>query len=62
MGDDLASNSLASSEWRMLQSIVNLLQPFAKLSSFLKGADYTTLSCVVTAIVDLNIHLEEQAK
>ena len=43
----------------MLQSIVNLLQPFARLSSLLSGDEYTTLSCVVPAIVDLNIHLEE---
>ena len=52
-------DDLAASEWKMLQSIVNLLQPFARLSSLLSGDEYTTLSCVVPAIVDLNIHLEE---
>ena len=52
-------DDLAASEWKMLQSIVNLLQPFARLSSLLSGDEYTTLFCVVPAIVDLNIHLEE---
>lgn len=52
-------DDLAASEWRMLQRIVNLLQPFAKFTTLLSGDEFTTLSCVVPAIMDLNIHLEE---
>ena len=52
-------DDLAASEWRMLQNIVTLLQPFAKFTSLLSGDEFTTLSCVVPAIMDLNIHLEE---
>ena len=52
-------DDLAASEWRMLQHIVNLLQPFAKFTSLLSADEFTTLSCVVPAIMDLNIHLEE---
>ena len=52
-------DDLAASEWRMLQGIVNLLQPFAKFTTLLSGDEFTTLSCVVPAIMDLNIHLEE---
>ena len=52
-------DDLAASEWRMLQNVVNLLQPFAKFTSLLSGDEFTTLSCVVPAIMDLNIHLEE---
>ena len=52
-------DDFAASEWRMLQNVVNLLQPFAKFTSLLSGDEFTTLSCVVPAIMDLNIHLEE---
>ena len=52
-------DDLAASEWKMLQNIVNLLKPFARLSSLLSGDEYTTISCVIPAIMDLNIHLEE---
>ena len=52
-------DDLAASEWRALHSIVNLLQPFAKFTSLLSGDEFTTLSCVVPALMDLNIHLQE---
>ena len=52
-------NDLPMSEWRTLKNIVNLLQPFAKFTSLLSGEDFTTLSCVIPAIMDMNIDLEE---
>lgn len=52
-------DDLAASEWRTLSSVTNLLQPFAKFTSLLSGDEFTTLSCVIPAIMDMNIHLEE---
>ena len=52
-------DDLAASEWRTLIHITNLLQPFAKFTNLLSGDEYTTLSCVIPAIMDINIHLEE---
>ena len=43
----------------MTNIITNMLQPFAKFTSLLSGHEFTTLSCVVPAIMDMNIHLEE---
>ena len=42
-----------------MHSIVNLLQPFAKFTSLLSGDEFTTLSCVFPALMELNIHLQE---
>ena len=50
-------DDLAESEWRTLTHITNLLQPFAKFTNLLSGDEYTTLSCVIPAIMDINIHL-----
>lgn len=52
-------DDLAGSEWRKLKSIVELLHPFAKFTSLLSGDEFTTLSCVIPAIMDMNIILEE---
>ena len=57
--EDLGWDDLAASEWKILQNIVNLLHPFAKFTSLLSCDEFTTLSCVIPAIMDLNIHLEE---
>ena len=57
--DEQRWDDLATSEWRTLTNITNFLQPSAKFTSLLSGDDFTTLSCVVPAIMDMNMHLEE---
>ena len=57
--DEQGWDDLAASEWRMLKNISILLHPFAKFTSLLSGDEFTTLSCVIPAIMDMNIHLEE---
>ena len=49
-------DDLASSEWRTLINVTNLLQPFAKYTTLLSGDQFTTVS---PAIMDMHIHLEE---
>ena len=59
MLDEQGWDDLAASEWRTLKSIITLLHPFAKFTSLLSGNESTTISCVIPAIMGMNIHLEE---
>ena len=49
-------DNLATSEWKTIGYIRDLLKPFAQYT------DYTTISCVIPIIMELNIHLEEMKK
>jgi len=57
--NELCCDDLAASKWRLLQQIVNPLQPFSNFNFILSADEFMTLSCVVLAIMDLNVHLEE---
>ena len=52
---DLGWDSLQNSEWKTLEQIHFLLEPFAKLTS---GEEFTTLSTVIPVLVELDYHLE----
>ena len=52
-------DNLATSEWKLLESICELLHPFAQYTSLLSGEEYTTISAVVPAIMELELHLDE---
>ena len=56
---ELEWDNLATSEWKCLEIIKSLLQPFAQFTSLISGEEFTTLSSVIPAIMDINIHLEE---
>jgi len=57
--EELQWDNLLSSEWRCLQAIRDLLQPFAVFTALVQGEDFTTASCVIPAKMDLSIHLHE---
>ena len=57
--EELGWDNLPTSVWRTLASIKALLQPFAQFTSLLSGEEFITLSSVIPAIMDLNLHLEE---
>lgn len=57
--EELEWDSLATSEWKVLEGVKNLLQPFAVLTSLISGEDFTTISSVYPAIVEIRMHLEE---
>ena len=57
--DEQGWDDLAASEWKTLKSITTLLHPFAKFTLLLSGEEFTIPSCVIPAIMDINIHLEE---
>ena len=50
---------MATSEWKSLEAVQNLLHPFALFTSLVQGEGFTTTSAVIPAIMDLNLHLEE---
>lgn len=51
-------DNLATSEWRFLESILDLLHPLAQYT-FLISGEYTTLFSVVPALMELDLHLAE---
>ena len=48
---------VSASEWKILEGIKTLLQPFAQFTTLISGEEYTTLSSVLPAIVDMSIHV-----
>ena len=56
---ELEWDNLATSEWKTLEALGDLLHPFAQFTSLLSGEEFTTISGVIPAIMDLNLHLEE---
>ena len=57
--EELEWDNLAVSEWKKLHAIKHLLQPFAPFTQLVSGEEFSTVSYVVPAITDLNLHLEE---
>ena len=58
--NELEWDNLAKSEWKAIDSICRLLQPFAQYTTLVSGEEYTTMSSVLPIIMELNLHLEEQ--
>ena len=56
---ELEWDDLAVSEWKTLETLKSLLHPFAQSTCLVSGDEYTTISAVLPAIMDLNLHLEE---
>ena len=56
---ELEWDNLATSEWKTLEALRDLLHPFAQLTSLVSGEEFTTISSVIPAIMELNLHLEE---
>ena len=56
---ELEWDDLAISEWKILEALRCLVHPFAQFTSLVSGEDFTTISAVLPAIMDLNLHLEE---
>ena len=54
-------DNLAHSEWRHLESIHNLLKPFAHYTALISGEEYTTLSSVIPILMELQLHLSDTA-
>ena len=57
--EDALIDGLFAREWKMLEEIKDLLEPFAESTSLLSGDQYTTLSGVYLCLVTLHGHLDE---
>jgi len=60
--EDMQWDGLATSEWRSLENILNLLKPFAQYTSLIRGIEYTTMPCVVPAVMELHLQLQDVKK
>lgn len=60
--ESLEWDNLATSEWKTLESVLQLLKPFAQYTSLVGGEDYVTISSVIPIVMELNLHLDEMKK
>lgn len=47
-------------EWNQIQELVQVLQPFAEATDLTQGEKKVTISAVVSCVLSLNHHLENQ--
>ena len=55
---ELGWDGLQNSEWKTLEQIHFLLEPFAKYTSLTSGEEFTTISTVIPVLMELDCHLE----
>jgi len=60
--EELEWDNLAISDWKVLENIQELMNPFTLYTSLSSGEDYTTISSVIPIIMELNLHLGEMKK
>ncbi len=56
---ELEWNNLQNSDYKTLENIHNLLEPFAKYTQLASGEDMSTISMVIPIIMELHMHLDE---
>ena len=56
--EDLSWENLGASEYKLLEILINLLQPFAIYTTLVSG-DIATISSVIPVLMELEIHLRE---
>ena len=59
--EELEWDNLAVSEWKLLEALRDLLHPFAIFTALVQGEEFTTLSCVIPAIMDLCLILRNSS-
>lgn len=57
--EDLQWDSLATIQWRNLETIIELLQPFAHHTNITSAEKSTTMAMVFPVLKELNLHLDE---
>ena len=51
-------DNLPNCDWKVLENMVGLLEPFPQCTLLTSGDEYTTFSTVVPVLMELNCHLE----
>ena len=57
--EELKWDSLATSEWKILEGLKAFLQSFTQFTQLISGEDFTTISSVYPAILEIKMYLEE---
>lgn len=55
--EELNWDNLPNRDWKVLESMMCLLEPFAQYTSLTSGDEYTTFSTVVPVLMELDYHL-----
>ena len=57
--NDLAWDGLSLSQWKQLQAILELLQPFAHQTNVVSSENTTCIAMVIPVLMELELHLKE---
>ena len=57
--DELTWDSLTATQWKQLEAIQELLQPFAHHTNSTGAENSTTIAVIIPVLKELNLHLEE---
>ena len=60
--DELAWDNLTATQWKHLEFIQQLLQPFAHHTNITSAENSTTIAMVIPVLKELNLHFEEMCK
>ena len=60
--DELAWDNLTATQWKHLEYIQQLLQPFAHHTNITSAENSTTIAMVIPVLKELNLHLEENVQ
>ena len=53
---------MPNSEWKILESLRDLLEPFAQYTDLTSAKEFTTLSMVISVLMELQFHLDQVSK
>ena len=59
---ELEWDNLSNSEWKLLEVVDNLLEPFASYTQLVSGDSFVTFSAIVPCIEEIRLHLERVSK
>lgn len=57
--EELGWDTLNNGDWKLLEGIKALLEPFAKYTTLVSGENYVTISSVIPILIELSSHLNE---
>ena len=55
-------DNMPNSEWKTLESLRDLLEPFARYTDLTSAEEFTTLSMVIPVLMELQFHLDQVSK
>ena len=56
---ELEWDNLATSDWKHLENIHQVLKPFTLYTSLISREEYNTISSIIPVLMELTLHLEE---